>query len=291
MLNSSIGNTRIEVVKDEKVIFNSYNDIKRYTALLSKLRTVFTNIKGSKEHYSFPMKSFKKICSLASVYEEESIRFTLYIDEEEKPKQIEQFEVKREELVIPDYSSSYKPIDSTIDTTRESLMLKDQINPGLIIMNKSNAIAIKIYHCIYPLFFIFALLRLIHLIMLASHYKEILFNKYEVIHILLIISLVSLGLYGIYQMKHWMIKHFKYLNFAIVLCVIFNLFCLYIPYNESICGEKEKEYVGNNKGYHYTYFVLVMILQCVAIVLNCYIKNEYMRLMGEKMQESKLVMK
>ena len=75
--NSSIENTKIEVLKDEKVIFNAYNDIKRYTSLLSKLNNAFTIIKGSKGHFSFPMKSFSKICSLASVYEEESIRFTL----------------------------------------------------------------------------------------------------------------------------------------------------------------------------------------------------------------------
>lgn len=279
---------KTEVIRDEKLIFQSPNSIIKYEKILAQKPKVFILLK--KKQLALHYLSFKKICLLLNIIEVENIRFTLYIDETEKARPIEQFEIKKEEIIIPDYSSSYRPIDTNPGSIQDTTKTKE-VNAAVFVLNKTNYKAIRVYRCIYPLFFLFGVLRILHLFFLSKHNEEISFNKYIIGNFLLIIFIFGTGIYGIYQMRNWYLTHFKYLNLTIAINILLSCFCFYLPLNEKIAGEKEHIYIKENKLFHILFYVFLTILNVLAIIFNYYIKNEYVRYLGGKIQESKLVMK
>ena len=280
---------KTETIRDEKLIFQSRNSIMKYEKILSQKTEIFILLK--KKQLPLHYLSFKKICSLSNTFDVENIRFTLYIDETEKTRPIEQFEIKKDEIVIPDYSSSYRPIDMNLESTQDTGKSKEQVNTAVFVLNKTNYKAIRVYRCIYPLFFLFGVLRILHLFFLSKHNEEINFNKYVIGNFFLIIFIFGTGIYGMYQMRNWYIKHFKFLNLTIAINVLLSCFLFYLPLNGNISGEKEYNYINENKLSHILFYVFLTILNALAIIFNYYIKNEYVRYLGDKIQESKLVMK
>ena len=214
--------------------------------------------------------SFQKICTMASVYQEESIVFTLYIKEEEDTSKID--ESTKEDTVIY-IRSKFK--QSTIEKVDSSVA-------------KCPKFYHKVWYCLYPFHIIAAITAFAHIGLYYS--KNSLSTKpVECMNISLGILLLFGGILGLVQVNKKQLTSFACVNAIIVFEMILDIGSMVLPNFKEICGETMFNYLNGYMLIVYIVYGIVLALQLITIVINVSITSFYEKYAKEEKEEGLLL--
>ena len=214
--------------------------------------------------------SFAKICAMASVYQEESIVFTLYIKEEEESSKAN--DSTKEDTVIY-IRSKFK--QSTIEKVDSSV-------------SKCPKFYHKVWYCLYPFHIIAAIAAFVHIGLYYSK-NGLTTQPVECMNICLGLLLLFGGILGLVQVNKKQLTSFACVNAIIVFGMMFDIGCMVLPNFKEICGETMFNYLDGYMLIVYIVYGAVLALQLITIVINISITSFYEKYAKEEKEEGLLL--
>ena len=256
-----------EITSDDDV--TSQCKLELYKTILHKgdninIKLTGRNIKLKKSS------SYQKICAMSSLYQEESIVFTLYIKECEDTSKVNE---STKEYTVIYIRSKFK--QSTIEKVNSSVA-------------KCPKFYHQVWYCLYPFHIIAAIAAFVHIGVYYSK-KGLTTHPVECMNICLGVLLFFGGILGLVQVNKKQLTSFACVNAIIVFGMIFDIGCMLLPNFKEICGETMFNYLNGYMLIVYIIYGVVLALQVITIVINVSITSFYEKYAKEEKEEGLLL--